>query len=128
LRRLDSVLPGPVDLLKIDVEGYEGHVLAGARGLLARERPILFLELHPGAIAAPYGVAGIVAELAEVYTALEAFVPVPEATLPGKLRARYGGRRAVARVRDLPAFLAAATEGRRNRPFWLVCRPKGGGS
>lgn len=33
------------DLLKIDVEGYEAEVLAGASGLLAH-RPLLFLELH----------------------------------------------------------------------------------
>jgi len=32
--------------LKIDVEGYEGEVLLGARNVLARSRPIIFLELH----------------------------------------------------------------------------------
>ena len=35
------------DLMKIDVEGYELAVLAGARQTLARNRPRLFLELHP---------------------------------------------------------------------------------
>ncbi|HEV7515348.1 MAG TPA: FkbM family methyltransferase [Thermoanaerobaculia bacterium] len=35
------------DLVKIDVEGYELAVLEGARGVLARHRPRLFLELHP---------------------------------------------------------------------------------
>ena len=32
--------------LKIDVEGFEGEVLAGARELMQRSRPALFLELH----------------------------------------------------------------------------------
>jgi FkbM family methyltransferase len=32
--------------LKIDVEGFEGEVLAGGRELLQRSRPALFLELH----------------------------------------------------------------------------------
>jgi len=35
------------DLVKIDVEGYELAVLAGAQATLARHRPRLFLELHP---------------------------------------------------------------------------------
>ena len=36
------------DLVKIDVEGYEHSVLEGARDLLLRHRPTVFLEVHPG--------------------------------------------------------------------------------
>lgn len=47
--RLDSVLAetgsGPA-ILKIDVEGAEALVLAGARGTLARRRPAIVLEVH----------------------------------------------------------------------------------
>lgn len=35
------------DLVKIDVEGAELDVLKGMSRLLARRRPVLFLELHP---------------------------------------------------------------------------------
>lgn len=35
-----------VDAIKIDVEGYEYHVLLGARNILLSHRPILFLEIH----------------------------------------------------------------------------------
>ncbi len=36
---------GPFHVLKIDVEGFEGKVLAGARELL-RRKPVILLELH----------------------------------------------------------------------------------
>jgi FkbM family methyltransferase len=45
-RRLDDVITGPVDLIKMDVEGAEGHVLAGGRILLARFHPTMIIEMH----------------------------------------------------------------------------------
>lgn len=36
-----------VAFLKIDCEGFELQVLRGARRLLARDRPVVFVELHP---------------------------------------------------------------------------------
>jgi FkbM family methyltransferase len=40
------------DTLKIDVEGHEANVVEGLRGTIARTKPLIFLELHPAAIAA----------------------------------------------------------------------------
>lgn len=37
----------PVDLVKIDVEGYEGFVLRGACEILARDKPTLLVEFVP---------------------------------------------------------------------------------
>lgn len=48
--RLDAVWGDrPLDVLKIDVEGYEEQVLRGATRLLSRqERPrVIFIEVHP---------------------------------------------------------------------------------
>ncbi|GGY07794.1 FkbM family methyltransferase [Paludibacterium paludis] len=42
---LDSLALERVDLVKIDVEGMEEQVLAGAESLLRRHRPILFVEM-----------------------------------------------------------------------------------
>jgi len=46
---LDADIEGPIDFLKIDVEGYELHVLRGAKRLL-ESRPNLAIEIHPGPI------------------------------------------------------------------------------
>ena len=39
---------GPVDLIKLDVEGVECAVLRGATRLLREQRPVIFLEVLPG--------------------------------------------------------------------------------
>jgi FkbM family methyltransferase len=41
----------PVSLIKIDVQGAELKVLRGAAGLLERDRPVLFVEIDPAALA-----------------------------------------------------------------------------
>jgi hypothetical protein len=38
-------------IIKIDVEGWELAVLKGAEATLLRDRPVLFLSLHPRALA-----------------------------------------------------------------------------
>jgi len=43
-RTIDSLALGRLDLLKIDVEGMEMAVLHGARTMIARHRPVLFIE------------------------------------------------------------------------------------
>ncbi|WP_306320744.1 MULTISPECIES: FkbM family methyltransferase [unclassified Streptomyces] len=43
---LDELALHDVDFIKIDVDGAELHVLRGARTLLTRDRPALFIELE----------------------------------------------------------------------------------
>jgi len=50
LAPLDALMPGPVDFLKIDVEGMEMEVLAGANRLIARYRPAIVVEVLDAAI------------------------------------------------------------------------------
>jgi FkbM family methyltransferase len=45
---IDEVCPGPVALIKIDVEGAEAAVVAGAAGTIARDRPAIIFEYAPG--------------------------------------------------------------------------------
>jgi len=48
---MDTLLRGKqVDLVKIDVEGYEPAVLAGMHAILRQQRPVVFSEFAPGTI------------------------------------------------------------------------------
>lgn len=49
---LDSLISGPVDFLKIDVEGMEMQALSGAARIIAANRPVLYLEVLDTAVAA----------------------------------------------------------------------------
>lgn len=120
LVRLDSVLTTPVDFLKIDVEGYEGNVLAGAQRIVREDRPHLFLEAHPGSPAPPHTVADLLRTLGAFYERIELYEHAPQARLQDKLRARYLDR-GVRRIPDAAALLTACGEGRRREPFWMVC-------
>jgi FkbM family methyltransferase len=121
LRRLDSILEEPVDLLKVDVEGYEGHVLQGAQSLLARHRPTLLVEIHPGLLSPPYTVDDILDMIREVQPAIELHEISPQRGFTGRIAARYGGR-AVRRVPDPGQLLADCRAGRRQETFWAVAR------
>jgi FkbM family methyltransferase len=43
---LDGMDLSPVDLIKLDVEGMESEVLAGAQAVIARDRPVIFAECN----------------------------------------------------------------------------------
>ena len=56
VRTLDSYAFQDVRAIKVDVEGSETKVLAGARATIARDRPALIVELLTGAHADPAAV------------------------------------------------------------------------
>lgn len=41
----------PVDLMKIDIEGYDGFALRGAVATLRKDRPTIFIEFNPSALS-----------------------------------------------------------------------------
>lgn len=52
VKRGDDFLAGenlpPINILKLDVEGFDAHVLAGLQSRLAADRPVVLMELSPG--------------------------------------------------------------------------------
>src|SRR5262249_36966926 len=48
---LDDLVSGPVDFIKIDVEGMEMEALAGAARLIAVQHPFLYVEVVDAKIA-----------------------------------------------------------------------------
>jgi FkbM family methyltransferase len=51
MRSLDSVVDGPVDFIKIDVEGAEKLVFDGAERILRGDRPVIVSEIAPDSLA-----------------------------------------------------------------------------
>lgn len=91
-RTIDSLELENVGFIKIDVEGHEAAVLAGAQALLRRDRPNILLEAeerhHKGAVAAvraqlePLGYTGYMLRKG-VLTALSGFDPAIHQDLSG---------------------------------------------
>jgi len=51
VRSLDAIFPhGKIDLIKIDIEGFEPFALAGARLLIQRQGPVILSEYCPPAM------------------------------------------------------------------------------
>lgn len=126
LRRLDHLLRERVDFLKIDVEGYEGQVLAGAEALLAESKPLLFLELHPH-IVGRFGcsVRGILDSLQRHYRSITLYEksPVVEASIVGKFAVRYLGVDPLRAITDPETYVARYDRGDVSHTYWAVCRP-----
>lgn len=85
---LDSVIEklgvSAVHFIKLDVDGYEGKVLRGARKLLKQHRPIVFFEISPSAMAkngdSAQALLGLLQELAYAFRT-ESGVPINDVVL-----------------------------------------------
>lgn len=58
MRTLDSFGMTDVDFIKIDCEGYEHHVLEGARETIKRCRPTIIVEQKPHKLGPNFGITG----------------------------------------------------------------------
>jgi FkbM family methyltransferase len=119
LATLDEMVDEVVDLVKIDVEGFEGRVLVGAERLLREHRPSLFVEIHPWLLPKEDSVDGILQRLAGIHSTVRLYELSPQPTVAAKIGARYG-KRAVVPIRNLRQLLATCESGTRRHPFWAI--------
>ena len=121
MRTLDELLPERIDFLKIDVEGYESFVVDGARRVLERDRPILFLEFHPELVPSmPDTFESLRARLSDIYQSI-AYYDVPSSTTAlRKILSRYADTNECRRLPGPPD--APMHVGRAGGTFWMVCR------
>ena len=124
IKPLDAVVDRKVDFIKIDVEGFELDVLRGAASVLHRDRPILFLEVHPH-ILPRFGatVDDIQTELRKYYSTFDIFYLL--ATPSGintKIAERYFNCDAVIKAENNDAFLENSSSfvGSDEHTFWIV--------
>ena len=108
---LDSVINEKIDLIKIDVEGYEGQVLAGAERVLRQFHPKLFVEVHPELLIG-YTTADVINVVSDLYKSIRYYDPSIRGV--GKVYSRYA-------LRPFPAVLREQDLSSRGDVFWMVC-------
>lgn len=121
---LDDLITGPVDFIKMDIEGYETFALKGGGRLLREQRPVLFVEVHPAFLR------NLGASATQVIEQLRAYGYEPEVheqveatSFLGKLAQLYLGIGLVRKVDNIPAYVANASADPKAEPFWAICRP-----
>jgi FkbM family methyltransferase len=118
---LDSALAEPIDVIIIDVEGYEGQVLAGARKTIEQRRPNLFVEIHPTLLYEEYTVEGVLDFLHYYYPDITLYQSIARPGLSRKI-GRYLGRPNTVKL-TRQAVREACREGKQPT-FWAVCRAR----
>jgi FkbM family methyltransferase len=122
VRRLDSLeLPG-VDFIKIDVEGYEGLVLDGARELIRRHHPTVFLELHPQLLSS-HTHGEIIQFLQKHYPHVSAFQIASGNGLKRALQ-RYGLADPLTCLNDIQELADGYEAGTMKQTSWIVAQAR----
>jgi FkbM family methyltransferase len=115
---LDTVVTGPVDFVKLDIEGYEYRALLGAQKLLTMH-PTMFVEVHPIELRQNGSSARAVVELLSAnYPNVTLYQQRQPSNVVGKVLSSYGFNRI--RHADREDLLDQCDAGTIFIPFWAV--------
>jgi hypothetical protein len=119
--RIDSLGVAKVDFIKIDVEGYEGAVLDGARETIEKTRPVLFLELHPNLLT-QHTHREAIDFLRQYYSRIAGY-KIERVNLWGRVLQAYGLVEPFTKADDLDELLEAYENKQTFEPCWLLAQP-----
>lgn len=117
-RDLESA--GKISLIKMDIEGFEYQALQGARGILEKYRPRIFLEIHPKQLIEFGSSCQAVLDLLRPQYRLEYWNFAKSGHAGAERASPYPGGR---RYADESEFLRAAASPARHTQDFLVARP-----
>jgi FkbM family methyltransferase len=118
---LDNIVFGHVDMMKIDIEGYEGHALRGAVRLLHQYHPILIVEIHPEHLRSIGSTASeVITFLKEYYGTVDLYKSGVKCGFIQKFAAHYLGGGWVEQIRDTVSYIGCCDSGEEH--FWAICR------
>lgn len=124
LDTLDNIIKGPVDLVKMDIEGYEVLALKAASKLLS-QCPILFIEIHPAEIRKLGSTAAaVVDQLRQIYDDIKVYEPRQTGTRFGNVLRRYSGIGLINQVQDVASYVSQVSVRDDTLPFWAVCQAR----
>jgi FkbM family methyltransferase len=119
-RPIDSLNLDPIDLVKIDVEGFEGQVLNGMNKLINGQRPKLFIELHPWMLTYGESVESIITSLRRSYASLKIFRSDRDEATHRKIARRLGAISTLVSI-EIDDYIRENEVQANQSPSWLVC-------
>jgi FkbM family methyltransferase len=118
---IDSLGLPKVNFLKIDVEGYEGSVLDGARKTIEQDRPTLFLELHPRLLT-DHTHRDVVLLVQKYYSRVTVY-RVARGNMLLRFLRDYDWLSFLVEVKEINALSREYELGKISEPCWIVARP-----
>ena len=128
---IDNIITEPIDLLKIDVEGYEEFALEGAQRILSEYKPIVFLEVHPLELKQyGCGVGSIISRLSRIYDNMTMYEQRDMSKFYKRVCFYYAGMSSMQKIKDVEGYVSRCETGEIRKPFWaslseIVCRCEG---